>query len=323
MNRIPLMALMLITTCQGDPGQRGPDAPDAAADLGATPDLWRDLAHDLPPPDGAALDLPAGDLPAATGPLRLATFNCWCLQNSPAKRAKGIALEIQKLKPDAVGLQEVCQSKGGTGADNFAATLAAELKALTGQAWEHRFARTHEAWGKWDEGVGLLAPAGRIKASGELALPKGGGSFPRKAIWARVSSNRGEFYLYSAHLTISAAAKDRQAQAAAIVSLAAGHATALPQVVVGDFNDWYASSAVTTLKKGPPAFTEAWGAKHPGASTPGLTCCHPSFSTRIDYIFVKTATLKRLDTVSLAFTQPYGGQVLSDHRGLFAAFTPK
>jgi endonuclease/exonuclease/phosphatase family metal-dependent hydrolase len=287
------------------------DAVDAAQDDTQPPDS-------TPPPDQAVVD--AGP---SKGPLRVATFNCWCLKDKPALRAKGIALEVQQLKPDAVGLQEVCQGTSSGGSDNFAKTVAAEIKALTGQDWEYKFAKTHVAWSTWDEGVGLLAPKGSFKASGEQTLPKGGGSFPRKVIWARIGTTRGDFYLYSTHLTISSNPADREAQAKAIVTLAASHATSLPQVVVGDFNDWYASAAVNAMKKGPPVFTESWGTKHPGSTTPGLTCCHPSFGSRIDYVFVKSTSLKSLDTMQLAFDKAYSGQVLSDHKGLFLSFSPK
>ena len=207
--------------------------------------------------------------------------------------------------------------------DNFAKRVAAEIKALTGQDWEYRFTKTHLAWNTWDEGVALLAPKGTFKASGEQSLPKGSGSFPRKVIWARIGTSRGDLYFYSTHLTISSNPADRAAQAKSISTLATSHATSLPQVVVGNFNDWYGSAAVSAMKQGPPVFTESWGTKHPGSSSPGLTCCSPSFGSRIDYVFIKTAGLKSLDTVALAFDTAYSGQALSDHKGLFVSFTPK
>ena len=337
-----LSALSAVGGCSDDVQQPEPDAAlaDAALDL-PSGDLTADAIDttaEAALPDGPLADAVDDALPDAQppvpdqavvdagpskGPLRVATFNCWCLKSSPALRAKGIALEVQQLKPDAVGLQEVCQGTSSGGSDNFAKTVAAEIKALTGQDWEYRFAKTHLAWSTWDEGVGLLAPKGSFKASGEQSLPKGGGSFPRKVIWARIGTSRGELYLYSTHLTISSNPADREAQAKAIVTLVASHATSLPQVVVGDFNDWYASAAVTAMKQGLPAFTESWGTKHPGPSNPGLTCCHPSFGARIDYVFVKSATLKSLGTVALAFDTAYSGQILSDHKGLFVSFTPK
>ena len=73
----------------------------------------------------------------------------------------------------------------------------------------------------------------------------------------------------------------------------------------------------------PPPFTDAWGTKHPGSANPGLTCCAPNFGSRIDYIFINSGSMASLDQVELAFTTPYGGVPLSDHRGLFARFTAK
>ena len=310
----------------------------ACSETAAPPDaqLRVDLTDSVPPVDSASPHDAPGDGPGHTevglvpdggpdGPasaaFRVATFNCHCLIDSPATRAKGIAAEIDRLKLHAVGLQEVCQSLGSGGSDNFAQTLAAELQALTGQAWEQRFAKTHVSWSAYDEGLGLLAPKGRVLDWGEQGLPQGQGPFPRKVIWARVGTASGAFYLYSTHLTISADPLDREAQAKAILALASQQATSLPQLVVGDFNDWYGSAAVTAMKSGPPAFTEAWGAKYPGSASPGLTCCYPSFGSRIDYVFVKSGALTSLDQVELAFDQPYQGAPLSDHRGLFVQLT--
>jgi endonuclease/exonuclease/phosphatase family metal-dependent hydrolase len=325
---ILLAGLWLVSCSDSDVG--GPNADGPASDLdidgqiadSRLPDARTDsAAPDAPPTDGPAPDVgPAPDGgPAA---FRVATLNCHCLIDSPATRAKGIAAEIDQLKLHAVGLQEVCQSVDAGGSDNFAQALAVELQALTGVAWEHRFAKTHVSWNAYDEGVGLLVPAGQVLDWGEQGLPQGAGPFPRKVIWAKVGSDAGPFYLYSTHLTISSDPLDREAQAKAILALVSQHATSLPQVVVGDFNDWYASPAVSAMKLGPPAFTESWGAKHPGAANPGLTCCYPSFASRIDYIFVKSSALSSLDQVALAFDQLYQGAPLSDHRGLYVQLTP-
>lgn len=304
------------------PGGGAEAGPDGAADMAA--DTGGDAGMDATSPD-AAVDQSGADGQAGAGPLRVATINCYCLKDSPAQRIKGIAAEIKALNPDAVGLQEVCQTISLGGSDNFAKALAAELKTLTGKDWEHRYAKTHVAWSLYDEGVGLLAPKGSITKSGELSLPKGGGAFPRKAAWAMVKTPRGSFYLYSTHLTISSNPADRTNQVKAILGLVNQHSAgvAAPHVVVGDFNDWYGSGAITAMKSGPPAFTESWGTKHPGSAKPGLTCCRPSFKSRIDYVFINSAALKTLDKVELAFTAQTGGVSLSDHMGLFAEFTPK
>ena len=290
----------------------------------------KDLPRDKPrpkdkklPPDKGQPDKPGKDLSPGKGPLRVATLNCYCLKNNPATRAKGIAAQLKQLNPDAVAMQEVCQTAGKGGADNFAKLLIKELKAATGQDWEHRFAKTHLAWSTYDEGLGLLARKGTFAASGEQSLPNVG-SFPRKVIWGKISTPRGAFYLYSTHLTISSNPNHRKQQAQAIVALANKHSAAnLPQVVMGDFNDWYASGAVNAMKQGPPAFTEAWGTKHPGAAKPGLTCCTPNFKSRIDYVFISSKQLNSLHRVELAFDKQHQGVWLSDHRGLFAEFYTK
>ncbi len=274
----------------------------------------------LPPPDKP---LPPDKPITGTGPYRVATFNAYCLKDSPAKRAVAVAAEIKKLNLDAVGIQEMCQTASSGGSDHFGKTLTAELKKATSQDWEYRWAKTHLAWSTYDEGVGIVARKGAIKSWGEKKLFKPGGKgFQRKVIWAKVATPRGAFYIYSTHLGITSSG-DRTKQAQDILALVKQHATPLPQVVMGDFNDFYASGAVSTIKNGPPQFIDAWGTKHPGSSNPGLTCCRPTFKSRIDYILLKKGTLSNLAKVTLAFDVNFQGVWLSDHRGVFAEFWGK
>ena len=338
-----LLGAALVLSCSDDTEPPDPDWPpvvDLGQDKNTKPG---DSSPDKPPRDGKPKDMPqkldkpitdtkkppvdqklTPDQPiTGTGPYRVATFNAYCLKDSPAKRAVGIAAEIKKLNADAVGLQELCQTANKGGADHFGKTLCAELKKATGQDWEYRWAKTHLAWSTYDEGVGVIARKGQIKAWGEKSLYKPAGKgFQRKVIWAKVATNRGAFYLYSTHLGITSPA-DRTKQAENIRDLVKQHATSLPQIVVGDFNDYYGSGAVSTIKNGPPAFIDAWGTKHPGSTQPGLTCCRPTFNSRIDFILIKKGALSTLAQVELAFDVLVQGVGLSDHRGLFAEFWGK
>ena len=335
------MAATLALSCSDDGKPMDPDWPPVV-DLGSDMAQPKDSSPDKPPADGKPKDMPKKpdkpntdtkqpapdqkqpkpDLPiTGTGPYRVATFNAYCLKDTPAKRAKGIAAEIKKLNIDAVGIQEMCQTANKGGADHFGKTLTAELKAATGQDWEYRWAKTHLAWSTYDEGLGVLARKGQIKAWGEKKLYKAGG-FQRKVIWAKVATSRGAFYLFSTHLGITSSG-DRGKQAADIVGLVSQQASQLPVVIVGDFNDFYGSAAVNNVKNGPPQFIDAWGTKHPGSAKPGLTCCWPNFKSRIDYIFHKKATLANLAKVELAFEVPHKGVPLSDHKGVFSEFYAK
>ena len=335
------LAMTLAAGCSGSEGQE-PDGPLPADDLGqdrSLPDKTADkpkstrdkttrdrtIKDSKPGPDTKKPvpdQKPKPDKPiTGKGPYRVATFNLYCHKDSPAVRVQGIAAEIKKLNLDALGLQEVCQTAGKGGSDHMGKQLCAELKKITGQDWEYRWTKTHLAWNTHDEGLGVLARKGQIKAWGEKKLYKAGG-FQRKVIWAKVATSRGAFYLFSTHLGITSSG-DRGKQAADIVGLVSQQASQLPVVIVGDFNDFYGSAAVNNVKNGPPQFIDAWGTKHPGSAKPGLTCCWPNFKSRIDYIFHKKATLANLAKVELAFEVPHKGVPLSDHKGVFSEFYAK
>jgi endonuclease/exonuclease/phosphatase family metal-dependent hydrolase len=248
------------------------------------------------------------------------TLNLHCLHDQPDLRAQGIALQLAKLDPDAVALQEICETVGSGGSDNMGTKIAAALKSQSGRDWQLGFAKTHVSWqtatfAGYDEGIGVLAPKGGVLSSGEQLLPQAK-DFPRKVAWAKVGSPRGLFYLYSTHLTISSDWTERVKQVQGILGVVNGHlGDDLPQIVAGDFNDIDWSGPIQTMKGGPPAFTDAWAAKNPGL--PGGTFGCPSPSARIDYIFVRSASLGSLDKVELLDAQPQG-VCLSDHLGLFA-----
>ena len=293
------------------PDMSSPDGPGASAD-GAPPD------RSAPAPDGEA----AADTAAPNqGLLRVATLNCRCMEGDYALRARGMAAEIKRLAPDAVGLQEVCSLGSGSARKAMADTLLAELKQATGKAWELRRASTHTAWGKYDEGLAVLAPAGAIKQWGSRALPRGQGMFPRKVIWARVATPRGSFYLYSTHLDVKDW-KARVAQAKELLAEVGKHAAAgLPQLVVGDFNDLDWTGPIKTITTGPPAFTDTWATRNPGQ--PGHTISASKPERRIDYIFARTDRLASIKRVEIAFHKKYQGTWLSDHRGVFAELVVK
>ncbi len=337
MSRLPrlLLAFTLLAACSDDV-QPGPDAalpdgkPRAEArppDAGGEKEV-KDMAREQRPVDGKPGDLPPGpdqskqDLPPGSGPLRVMTLNLHCLHDLPDKRAQGIALQIQKRDPDAVALQEICETVGAGGSDNMGGKLVAALKSVTGKDWQWSFAKTHVSWKTstfpgYDEGIGVLAPKGSVLASGEQLLYQAK-DFPRKVAWSKVSTPRGAFYLYSTHLTISSDWTERVKQVESILTVVNTHLPdQLPQIVAGDFNDKDWSGPLQTMKAGPPAFTDAWAAKNPGL--PGDTIGCPNPSGRIDYIMVRTAALKSLAKVEQLDAQ-YQGTCLSDHIGLFAEF---
>ena len=226
-------------------------------------------------------------------------------------RARAWADEIDRARPDLVGLQEAALWRTQTPADfsptpnattvqaDLVGLLLAELRSR-GLRYEVVIAQTGfdiEAPGLFDAGLvdvrltqqevilvrksaGLRltnAQGGRYAAF--LTIPNVTGvsvSFPWAWASVDVARNGRSFRFATTHLDpISGVAQ--QAQAAEF--LAGPGATTLPIVWVGDFN----SDAEATVITGVPSatatyasiiaagFSDAWAAKHP--SDPGFTCC--------------------------------------------------
>ena len=312
---------VLVGACSsgGPVADRSP--PDRSLDARGTE--RRELRVEDAAREGADDVRPADRSPG--GPLRVVTLNLHCLHDQPDLRAQGIALQLVKLDPDAVALQEICETVGSGGSDNMGTKIAAALKSQSGRDWQLGFAKTHVSWqtatfAGYDEGIGVLAPKGGVLSSGEQLLPQAK-DFPRKVAWAKVGSPRGLFYLYSTHLTISSDWTERQKQVQSILTVVNTHLPdGLPQFVAGDFNDKDWSGPLTTMKAGPPAFVDAWATKNPGQPGNSIGC--PSPSSRIDYIFVREGALKSLGVVAQLAMQ-YQGTCLSDHVGLWAQVYPK
>ena len=226
-------------------------------------------------------------------------------------RAKAWANEIERAKPDLIGLQEAALWRTQTPADfsptpnattvqaDLVALLLAELRSR-GLKYEVVIAQTGfdiEAPGLFQTGLvdvrltqrevilvrksaGLrLANAQGGQYAAFLTIPNVTGvsvSFPWA--WASVDATRNgrSFRFATTHLDpISGAAQEAQAAE----FLAGPGSASLPIVWVGDFNS-DADAAVITGVPGATAtygsiiatgFADAWLAKHP--AEPGFTCC--------------------------------------------------
>jgi endonuclease/exonuclease/phosphatase family metal-dependent hydrolase len=268
---------------------------------------------------GDVADLASGaDLAAPIpGPLRVAAFNLHCLMDNPTTRLQGVAAEVKARNLDAIGLEEVCETLTGGGADNSALVVAQNLTALTGQDWDHTFVKTHLAWSNmFQEGVSVVAKKGQISDQGEHELPYQDG-LRRVLGWAKVTTDRGAFQLYVTHLSISSNNQDRIDEVNEILKTVSPFvASGLPQVVVGDFNSTPDTQAIATMIAGPPAFTDSWAKMNPGQM--GYTIDSTNPHARIDYIFVNSSALKALNKVEIAFNQQYMGVWMSDHFGIAA-----
>jgi endonuclease/exonuclease/phosphatase family metal-dependent hydrolase len=238
--------------------------------------------------------------------------------DSPNLRLDGVAAEVKSRNLDAIGLEEVCQALTGDGSDNSARTLASKLTALTGQAWDFTFVKTHAAWSNaFQEGVSVVARKGQISDLGEHELPYMDG-LRRVLGWAKITTDRGAFQLYVTHLSISSNDQDRVNEVNEILKTVTENGVAIPQVVVGDFNSTPTAPAIAAMLAGPPLFTDSFAAKNPGV--PGFTIDSNAPHARIDYIFINSASWKQLSKVEVAFNQQYQGVWMSDHFGVAAEF---
>jgi endonuclease/exonuclease/phosphatase family metal-dependent hydrolase len=302
---------------------------------------------------GASLDpiLHAKSAPEAFGAVSAAWAQVQA--NDFPQRARAIAAELARAKPDFVGLQEVPLYRTQTPSDfqlTRATTVALDYRrslmdALRARRLAYRFVSVNVNTDaefpsgfppsmdvrltmrnailmRTDRGIKLRrARAGNYATT----LPVFGGLVTIRRGWAYVDATVGgrTFRFIDTHLE----AFNRQVQEQQSKELLAGPAaTRLPVVLVGDLNsrpDASTTASYVNLTDG--GFADTWLQAYPKSL--GLTCCHGDdlrepagpFYERIDYVLERGGLrgVRGAVTGQAPSTRTGGGLWPSDHGGLW------
>ena len=284
-----------------------------------------------------------------------AVANAWTQvqANDFPTRARAIAGEIARVKPDFVGFQEAVLYRTQTPPDltatpatHVALDYVAELRrALAARHLGYRFVGVG-AWTDAELSAGnpatmdirlTVRDALLARVEGGLRIrrvrkvqyaattPLFGGFITAKRGYVSADATlRGRtFRVINTHLeSFSDASQVAQGQELAT----AARATRLPTILLGDFNSRADGSTTPTYANLLAAgFHDAWAEAHPGE--PGLTCCHGEdlrdlggpFYSRIDYVLLRNGF--RATAAGIVGQEPadrIGALWPSDHAGLWA-----
>jgi endonuclease/exonuclease/phosphatase family metal-dependent hydrolase len=265
-------------------------------------------------------------------------------------RARAIAGELARAKPDLVGVQELVLYRTQTPSDFLqtrAANVALDYRLELRKALKQRGLRYHFVG--IDVNTDAELPSGN-PPSMDIRLTVRNGLLVRNGIRVRhvnAANYQAQYPLFkgleiakrgwvSADVTLGGRtfrvvtthleSFDRATAEAQARELLAGPAkTRLPVVVLGDLNsrpDGSTSQAYPILIAG--GFRDAWSQVHPDAA--GLTCCHgvdlrdatKGFTERIDYVLTRGGfTAVRGSVTGEAPGSRVAGLWPSDHGGLW------
>jgi len=266
--------------------------------------------------------------------LRVLTLNCWNVSEPFAPRMALVRAEIERLRPDLIGLQEIVVRRDG---------LDQARLLLDGLGYESAFGAGY----RWDD-TGVL-PAGTsdgdafgnvVAARGPLRrteverLPGEETGEHRSAIGALVETPAGLVPFVTTHLNWRfehGVVRERQVVALADFAHRLARDTDFPPIVVGDMNaepdsteirflcglaslggrSVYFQDAWRVTRRDDPGFT--WSNRNPYAAAANEP------DRRIDYVLVGRATADGrgwIERATLAFTESVGDVFPSDHFGL-------
>jgi len=298
------------TTSTETAANRGPDS----RHLGSITVMSRNLyiGADVDRVIGAlATPDPADDIPALLGAVAVVQ------QTDFPTRAKAIAKEIARNRPDVVGLQEVSKldlDLTPLGANivihqDFLAILLAEL---ADRGLRYRVAGTvQNTQASPIPGISLIDYDAVLVSQGvELGSTVVAKNFSNNigAVAPGINIIRGfividakvdgrHYTVANTHLESGSAAGLDLLRAAQAQELAAAVGDEAPSVLLGDFND-VAGSPMHQVLLG-AGFSDVWASLRPRAA--GFTCCHfedlsnlrPDLDQRIDYVFARGTGSRR------------------------------
>lgn len=255
--------------------------------------------------------------------MTVASFNLYCMREDQGRhvmpfeeRVEHIARYIVEQRVDVIGLQEACVPLAeGRGALDI---LVWRVREISGDSrYQSAFVETHQAWGAFREGIGLITRFNMNDIRGDLlnSLPE---FFPRRVLAATLDTPAGRMRFLVTHLTAVWGDRQRHGQASRAREtheLKLGAARATPDhdfvVVVGDFNSSPGDEPHGLM------LGDAEGLSFRDA-LPNVGGTIPSWNPgpRIDHIFVRGDV--EIARGRRVLDQPINGKYLSDHNGVEA-----
>ncbi len=256
-----------------------------------------------------ALPLAAEDsIDAGQGTVSVVTLNLYHDKADWPKRRVQIAETLNRLKPDAIVLQEVIQTEA---TENQAEWLASQI----GYAYQFVSVDPPERVHRYGNALLTLHP---ILLRDETRLEPLEDS--RTAGLLRIDVDGVPVNIYATHLHHTgegAAIRTRQlTDVTAFIARTAGDA---PSLVGGDFNTVADAPELAPLREG---FTDSFGTLHPDAGPETTTLNRAWFDApkRIDHIFFETGRFEPVRS-EILFTEPDAeGTWASDHHGVLSVF---
>lgn len=244
---------------------------------------------------------------AGSHTLRFATVNLRCLLDDWSLRVGMLADELVAVAPDVIAFQEVCRESGG--ADNVQ-QLVTRLRGITGQQLHLHRADTHRSWDQYDEGI-AIASTYPLLDTDTFDLPPG--TFPRRAVLARVEIGGRDVWVSSTHLSFGdTQAALRASQLGALRSELDRQRGAAPAVIGGDLNEGPDGAALVEATSA--GWTDAWAHLQP--TEPGLTFPSHAPTARIDYALLSAGGALTPTRASIILDREEGGVRPSDHLGV-------
>jgi len=272
-------------------------------------------------------------------------------------RVAAMAEEIARIRPVAVGLQEVSQidvSIPQLGAEVHQDFLASLLAALELRGLRYRVGASNQNFNFTgiagmsvaladadvllvDDRVEMMNSGNGTYSCPGLCIPLSFGTLTRG--WVRVDTRiAGKVVTFvSSHPESGAGTDLAMLRAGQLTELMAGLPAGNAVILMGDLNDTPGSPMYQVLMGA--GFTDLWAALRPGE--PGWTCCHAadlqtsSLNQRIDYVMVRNGFLTgvgkpvggaRISLIDVAESDkaqgPYARIWPSDHAGVVATLPP-
>lgn len=234
-------------------------------------------------------------------PLRIVTLNIWNRSGPWPERLALIRVELERLNPDVLGLQEVLRletSRPPSGLEDQAAEIA------EGGEWHRWFVAAADYGSGLLFGNALLSRFPIVERHG-FSLPGAHSGETRSLLFARIDTPRGKLPVFVTHLNWkyhhgSVRLEQVRFIADKVAELTAGAGPdALPAVLMGDFNADPDSDEIRylrglhTVEGRSVFFTDAWS--YVNGAAEGFTFDRKNaFAARahepprrIDYIFVQ------------------------------------